>query len=119
MNDQVDLYDVRVGVEYFAELISERLIDQETWRDIVCGAIGLSESFCEEPACRENPYLYELLLNAINCVLFQAMDYFVDSDHVRELALVKSTKRALEEVISRIQEEVDDCYPEGDRAIPL
>lgn len=119
MNNQLDLYDTRVGVETYARLISESIKEQETWRDMVYGAMELCDQFCQEPACRENPYLYELLLNAIVCVLFQAKDFFGDSDHVRELELVRSTKRALEQVISRIQDEVDDCYPEGDEAIPL
>ncbi len=119
MNDKWDLYDARVGVETYAQFIGESLIEQATWRDMVLGAVALCLEFQDEPACSENPYLCNLLTTAVICVLIESKDFFGDSDHVRELELVRSTKRALEEVISRIQDEVDDCYPEGDEAIPL
>ena len=109
-----ELYDVRVGVKYVSEVIREWVIDQATWREMVIGTGCLFVLFHEEPACRENPYLYELLLNAVGCVLYETKDFVSDSgrDRERELALVKSTKSALEQVISDKQDEVDICYPE-------
>lgn len=112
MNDQ--LYEVRFGVEHYAQLINESLIDQESWQDMVEGAVALCLEFQDEPACSENPYLCSLLTTAIICVLMKSKDFVVDSDHVHELELVRSTKRALAEVISNIQDEVNECYPEGD-----
>ena len=119
MNDKWGLYDARVGVETYARIISESIKEQETWRDMVLGAAALCLEFQDEPACSENPYLCNLLTTAVICVLIESKDFFVDSDRSRELVLVKSTKTALEEVISQIRDEVDDCYPEGDEAIPL
>jgi hypothetical protein len=113
MNDKWDLYDARVGVETYARIISESIKEQETWRDMVLGAVALCLEFQDGPACGDNPYLCNLLMNAVICVLIESKDFFGDSDHVRELELVRSTKRAIAEVISDIQDEVDDCYPEG------
>ena len=48
MNDQ--LYEVRFGVEHYAQLINESLIDQESWRDMVEGAVALCLEFQDEPA---------------------------------------------------------------------
>ena len=111
MNEQ--LYDVRVGVETYARVISESISEKETWRDMVRGAAMLCLEFQEEPACSENPYLCSLLVAAVICVLLESEDFFGDSDHVRELALVKSTKNALEQMVSEFQKVVDDCYPKG------
>ena len=111
MNDQ--LYDVRIGVDTYSQIIRESIIEQEAWRDMVRGAMELCLEFQEEPACSENPYLCNLLVTAVICVLGESEDFFGDSDRVRELALVKSTKSALEQVISYVQDEVDDCYAEG------
>ena len=114
MNYQLDLYDARVGVENYARLMSESLIEQATWRDMVWGAMKLCTEIRNEPSCRENPYLRDLLMNAIACVLLETKDFFGVSDQVRESDLVRSTRSALEEVISAIQDEVDECYPEID-----
>ena len=114
MNNQIDLYDVRVGVETYSRIISESIKEQQTWRDMILGAVELCLELREEPACSENPYLCNLLTTAIICVLMKSKDFVVDSDHVHELELVRSTKRALAEVISNIQDEVNECYPEGD-----
>ena len=114
MNDHLDLYDARLGVETYARLISESIKEQETWRDMVLGAAALCSESKIEPACSENPYLQDLLMNAIACVLFESKDFFGDSDQVRESDLVRSTRSALDEVISAIQDEVDECYPEID-----
>ena len=111
MNDQ--LYDVRVGVETYSRIIRESIIEQENWRDMVRGAAVLCSGFNDEPACSENPYLCSLIIASINCVLLESTDFFDDSDHARDLALMKSTKSALEQVISTMQDQVDDCYPEG------
>ena len=114
MNDHLDLYDARLGVETYARLISESIKEQETWRDMVLGTVALLSEIRDTPACRENPYLRDLLINAVVRVLIMSADFFGDSDHMRESALVRSTKRALEEAISAIQDEVNDCYPEID-----
>ncbi len=119
MNNLADLYDVRVGMETYARVISESISEQETWRDMVWGALELCSDIRNELVCTENPYLRELLVDAVTCVLFKSKDIFGDSDHVRELALVKNTKTALEQMVSEFQDVVDDCYPEGDEAIPL
>ena len=116
MNDHLDLYDARVGVETYARLISERIKEKEAWRDVVSGAMVLCTEIQNEPSCSENPYLRDLLMNAIACVLLETKDFFGDSDQVCELDLVRRTRRALEEVISAIQDEVDECYPEGQEA---
>lgn len=113
MNNQMDLYDVRVGVGTYARIISESIKEQETWQDMVQGAVEMCLEIQDEPACSENPYLCNLLVTAVTCVLIESKDFFGDSDHVRELALVKSTKSALEQIVSDIQDQVDDCYPEG------
>ena len=119
MNDKWDLYDARVGVETYSQIIRESVTEQETWRDMVRGAVGLCDEIRNELVCTENPYLRELLVDAVTCVLIKSKDIFGDSDHVRELALVKNTKTALEQMVSEFQDVVDDCYPEGDEAIPL
>ena len=111
MNDQ--LYDVRIGVDTYSQIIRESIIEQETWRDMVLGAVGLCAEIQGELACTENPYLRDLLMESVIRVLLKSGDFFGDTDHVRELALVKSTKFALEQVISDMQDQVDDCYPEG------
>ncbi len=116
MNDHLDLYDARLGVETYARLISESIKEQETWRDMVLGTVALLSEIQDTPACTENPYLRDLLINAVVRVLIMSTDFFGDSDQVRELDLVRSTRRALEEVISAIQDEVDECYPEGQEA---
>ena len=110
MNEE--LYDVRVGMETYSRIISESITEQETWRDMVMGAAALCFNFVEEPACSENPYLRDLLVCAVSCVLIESKDIFGDSDRERELALVKSTKSALEQMVSHMQNDVDDCYPE-------
>jgi hypothetical protein len=79
---------------------------------MVWGAVELCTEIRDELACTENPYLRELLIDSIAYVLIESKDIFGDSDHVRELALVKSTKSALERVVSDFQDQVDDCYPE-------
>ena len=113
MNNQIDLYDVRVGVETYARVIRESISEQETWLDMVCGAVMLVSEIRNERVCRENPYLLELLVDAVTCVLLESEYFFSESDHERELAVVKSTKSALEHSISHMQEKVDDCYPAG------
>ena len=107
------LYGVRCGVRHYTQLINESLIDQETWRDMVRGAIGLCYEIQSEPKCRENPIMLELLMNSIANVLLETKDCFSDSDSVRELVLVSRTKNTLEQVISGIQQLVDEIYPEG------
>ncbi len=114
MNEQLDLYDARVGVETYARIISESIKEQETWQDMVLGTGDLLIEIQTQPACTENPYLRDLIITTVVCVLIESKDFFGDSDQVRELELVRSTRRALEEVISAIQEQVDDCYPESD-----
>ncbi len=116
MIDQLNLSDARVGVETYARLIREGIKEQETWYDMVLGAVALCTVIQDTPACRENPYLRDLLINAVVRVLIMSADFFGDSDHMRESALVRSTKRELEEAISAIQDEVDECYPEGQEA---
>ena len=110
MNDE--LYDVRVGMETYSRIISESITEQETWRDMVSGAVELCSDIRNELVCTENPYLRELLVDAVAYVLIESKDIFSDSDHVRELALVKSTKSVLEQMVSDMQDDVDDCYPE-------
>ena len=114
MNDKWNLYDARVGVETYARLISESIKEQETWRDMVLGTGALLSESQDTAVCWENSYLRDLIIKAVVCVLIESKDFFGDSDHARELELVRSTKRALEEVISAIQDEVDECYPEID-----
>ena len=116
MIDKLELYDARVGVETYARIISESIKEQETWRDMVWGAVALCAEIRDTPACSENPFLCDLLITAVGCVLIESADFFGASDQVRESDLVRSTRRALEEVISEIQEEVDECYPEGQEA---
>ncbi len=114
MNDHLDLYDARLGVETYARLISESIKEQETWRDMVLGTVALLSESQDTAACWENSYLRDLIIKAVVCVLFESKDFFGDPDQVRESDLVRSTRRALEEVISAIQDEVDECYPEID-----
>ncbi len=111
MNDQYDLYDARVGVETYAQSIRESLKEQETWSDMVRGAAGLCAEIEDTPACTENPYLCNLLMTVVRTVLLESEHYFGESNQARELALVRSTKRAIMESISEIQHDVDDCYP--------
>ena len=112
MNNQEDLYDARVGVETYARYIRESLLEQESWRDMVRGAAELCLEIGATPACTENPYLRDLLMTVIVCVLLESEDYFGESDQARELALVRRTKRVVMEAISEIQQDVDECYPE-------
>ena len=114
MNEQVELYDVRVGMETYARVISERISEQETWRGMVRGAAMLCLEIQDEPACSENPYLCNLLVTAVICVLLESEDFVGDSDRERELALVKSTKSSIAQAIADWQDEVDECYPEID-----
>ena len=110
MNDE--LYDVRVGMETYSRIISESITEQETWRGMVRGAVGLCTDIRNDLVCTENPYLRELLVDAVTYVLIESQNIFGESDHVRELALVNSTKNALERMVSEMQEQVDECYPE-------
>ena len=112
MNDQYELYDVRVGVATYTRWIHESLIEQESWRDMVRGAAGLCAEIENTTACTENPYLCNLLMTVVRTVLLESEHYFGQSNQARELALVRSTKRAIMESISEIQHDVDDCYPE-------
>ena len=114
MNDQYDLYDARVGVETYAQSIRESLKEQETWWDMVRGAAGLCAEIEDTPACTENPYLCNLLMTVVRTVLLETEDCFGESDQARELALVRRTKRAVLEAISRNEQYVDECYPETD-----
>ena len=66
------------------------------------------------PACTENPYLCNLVMTVVRTVLLASEDYFGESDQARELALVRSTKSAIVEALSRIQRDVDECYAETD-----
>lgn len=112
MNNQEDLYDARVGVETYARYIRESLLERENWRDMVRGAAELCLEIEATPACRENPYLCNLIMTIVVTVLLVSEDYFGESDRVRELALVRSTKRAAMKAISEIKHDVDECYPE-------
>ncbi len=116
MIDQLHLYDARVGVETYARIISEDIKEQETWRKMVLQTSALLSGCLVSEVCWENVYIRDLIIKAVMCVLIESTDFFGASDQVRESDLVRSTRRALEEVISEIQNEVDECYPEGQEA---
>ena len=116
MIDKLNLYDARVGVETYARLISENIKEQETWRVMVLETSALLDGCLHSEVCWENVYIRSLIIRAVDCVLYESMDFFGASNQVRESDLVRSTRRALEEVISEIRNEVDECYPEGQEA---
>ena len=95
MNDQYELYDVRVGVATYTRWIYESLIEQESWRDMVRGAAGLCAESENTPACTENPYLCNLVMTVVRTVLLKSEDYFGESGQARELALVRRTKKEI------------------------
>ena len=112
MNDQEDLYDARVGVETYARYIRQNLKDQKNWRDMVRGAEDLCSDILNTPACRENPYLCELLINVVVSVLLGSEHYFGESDKARELASVRSTKLQILNAILWLEGKLDESYPE-------
>ncbi len=112
MNDQKDLYDVRVGVETYARYIRQDLKEQETWGDMVRGAAEWCFKIVETPACTENPYLRDLLIIVVNTVILASENYFGESHRIGESALVRSKKKEILKVISEFEEMVDDNYPE-------
>ena len=112
MNDQEDLYDARVGFETYARHIRQNLKDQETWGDMVRGAEELCIDISNTPACRENPHVFELLIDVVLSVLLATENYFGESDKARELPLVRSTKEQIMNTISWIEGKVDESYPE-------
>ncbi len=116
MIDKLELYDARVGVETYARIINESIKEQETWRGMVLETGSLLDGCLFSEVCWENVYIRSLIIRAVDCVLYESMGFFGASDQVRESDLVRSTRRALEEVISDIQNEVDECYPEGQEA---
>ncbi len=103
MNYDEDLYDARVGVETYARYIRQNLKDQETWRDIVRGAADLCIDIQYRPACRENPYLCDLLMTVVGSVLSESEDNFGGSDRIGESALVRSTKKEILKAISEFE----------------
>ena len=112
MNDQYELYDARVGVSTYARYIRESLKEQENWRDMVRGAVMWCDEIENTPACSENPHLCNLLMTVVRIVLLESEDDFGELDQARELALVRRTKRVVMEAISKIEQDVDECYPE-------
>ena len=111
MNDQEDLYDARVGFDTYAQYIRERLKKQKNWRDMARDTAELCLEIQDTPACSENPYLCNLIITVVICVLAESEDYFDESDKARGQELLNRTKREIIKAISELEEMVDDSYP--------
>ena len=111
MNNQEDLYDVRIGFDTYAQYIRERLKKQKNWRDMACDTAELCLEIQNTPACSENYYLCNLIITVVICVLGETENHFDESDKARGQELLNRTKREIIKAISELEDMVDDSYP--------